>query len=88
MTKKATTPAPIEPVAGPVQRPVRPTPQRWTGIVQAHCSGGFVAVGDYMLAMDEVEQLRATIQGLREMAEDSADRGDVFAQRVLRALGA
>ena len=61
MTTEATdTPQAVPAVGARLEPGVRP--QRWTGIVQAHCSGGFVAVGDYMAAMDEVERFRAALQ--------------------------
>jgi hypothetical protein len=48
------------------ERP-EPMPQRWTGVVQAHCSGGFVAVADYMRAMDTMDALRAEVARLAQL---------------------
>ena len=39
--------------------------QRWTGIVAPHGKGGFVAVGDYMTAMDEIAALRKDAERYR-----------------------
>ena len=73
-------------VVGQVERSVRPSAplvERLRAFVAL--DGGDIA--DVEEAIDELEQMQATLEGLREMAEDGADRGDVFAQRVLRALG-
>ena len=51
--------------------------QRWTGIVAPHGKGGFVAVGDYMTAMDE----------LAALVDGSADLAAACAQGAGRLLG-
>ena len=72
------TEADSQAVAGQVERRDRPAPQRWTGIVQAHCSGGFVAVADYMAAMDEMERLRAALARIERWHGEFPETGKTW----------
>lgn len=48
------------------------TVQRWTGLVSAHESGGFVAVGDYLELEREVTELKAKLSEWQSVAVDGA----------------
>lgn len=66
--------------------------QRWTGLVQAHDNGGFVAVGDHMDAVTDVKRLTTALEGLLACHTESAmvtmsmavDRA-AFAEMVARS---
>ena len=56
-------------------------PARWTGIVQAHANGGFVAYGDYLKLRTELEASRLECERLRvDAAVIRADEREKWAK--------